>query len=397
MDGFDEQRLLGGAAAHLGVDAPLEAELRPALRALLSGLREDAELSPVGAWRASARLMNALSQRAALRRFESETPELASLEPQVPIFISGLSRVTSSLLHNLLARAPGLWAPRLWELHDPVPPAWITERWIDRQIRAAEAMLEQLDEAAPELRRVHVRAATAPDECSWLFRGSFSSLDHALRWFMPSYVAFMAEAALEPAYRDHHRWLRALAWRHRHDDLAGPRVVLADPWHMGQLDALFSVYPNARVIQIHGHPSEVLPELARSCWLLQGIDARRAPSKPAIGRYCVELVSTISRANAAARERLGSERFIDVSHRAVLEDPIAVVRQLGRRLNFPITEQALRDANRWLLDNRFAARTCPARLEEFGLERRAVDREFAEHRLRLADPLVCEPARLGVG
>src|SRR5690606_8105642 len=125
------------------------------------------ELSPVGAWRASARLMTALSQRAALRRFEAargpgECPEYPEIE--APIFITGLARMSTSALHNLLARVPGLWAPRLWELHEPVPPPRITERWIDRQIRATESMLEQLDDAAPELRCSHLQAATAPDE-----------------------------------------------------------------------------------------------------------------------------------------------------------------------------------------------------------------------------------------
>src|SRR5690606_38381551 len=130
MDGLDEQRLLGAAAAHFGVHAPLEPEFVPALRALLAGLREEAELSQVGAWRASARLLNALGHRAALRSFEAETPELSAHEVDDPIFITGLPRVATRVLHNLLARTPGLWAPRLWELQAPVPPPRIDERWI---------------------------------------------------------------------------------------------------------------------------------------------------------------------------------------------------------------------------------------------------------------------------
>lgn len=397
MHGFDEQHLLGAAATHLAVDAPLEPEFRPALRALLSSLRDDAELSQVGAWRASARLMNALSQRAALRRFETDTPELREHEPEAPIFITGFSRVSTNLLHNLLARVPSLWAPRLWELRDPVPPAQINERWIDRQILAAEATLEQLDEAAPELRRGLAVNATSPDSCGALLRNSFSTPEHALHWFVPGYLEFLADAELGPAYRDHRRWLRVLAWRHRHDDLAGPRVVLEDPWHMGQLDALSSAYPNARVIQVHGDPGEVLPTLARACWLMQRIDARRPRTKAEIGRYCLALLNIHAQRNADARERLGAARFIDVSHRAVLEDPIAVVRRIGRRLNFPITEQALRGAKRWLLDNRFVTRSRPARLEEFGLERQAVDAAFSDYRRRLVEPLGAEVAHAGVG
>ena len=388
MDGLDEQRLLGAAAVHLGVHAPLEPEFVPAWRALLQALRDEAELSQVGAWRASARLMSALGLRANLRELEAETPELREHPLEDPIFITGLPHAATRLLHNLLARAPGLWAPRLWELQAPIPPARIDERWIDRQIRATEAMLEQLEPpdsaAAPELRRVHSHRATDPDACSWLFRNNFSSLAHALHWHVPGYVAFMREAELGAAYRDHRRWLRVLVWRHRHDDLAGPRVVLEDPWHMGQLDALFQVYPNAKVIQVHCDPLEAVPALARACWALQRIDGRRPRAHDAIGRYCVELLDASLRANAVARQRLGSARIIDVSDRAVLEDPLAVVRTLGRRLQFPVTEPTLRQASRWLLDNRFLARAQAGRLEEFGLDRRALELRFAPHQLRFA-------------
>jgi hypothetical protein len=384
MDGLDEQRLLGAAAVHLGLHKPLETEFLPALRALLHALREEAELSQVGAWRANARLMTALGQRASLREFESETPELARLEFEDPIFITGLPGVATRMLHNLLARVPGFWAPRLWELQAPVPPTRIDERWIDRQIRATEAMLEQLDEAAPEFRRLHPLAATEPDTCSWLLRNSFSSLATGLLWHVPSYVAFMRNAELGPAYGDHRRWLRVLIWRHRHDELAGPRVVLEDPWHMGQLDALFCVYPNARVIQVHSDPVEAAPTLARACACLQRADSKRPRTMSEIAEYSLEFMTASLRANAAARERFGPTRIIDVSRQAVLEDPLAVVRGLGRRLQFPITEPALRQANRWLLDNRFLTRVQPVRLEEFGFDRRALELRFADYRLRFA-------------
>lgn len=383
MDGLDEQRLLGAAATHLGVQVSLEPEFVPALRALLRALREEAELSQIGAWRASARLMSALAQRAALREFEAATPEVSEQRLDDPIFLTGLPRIATRLLHNLLARVPGLWAPRLWELQAPVPPARIDERWIDRRIRETEAMLEQLDETAPELRRLHPLTATDPDACGWLFRNNFSSLVHAFHWHVPSYVAFMTGAELEPAYRDHRRWLRALAWRHRHDDLAGPRIILEDAWHMGQLDSLFRVYPNARVIQVHGDPVDALPGLARTCWTLQRIDGKRARSMSEVGDYCLALLSESLRANAAARERLGTARIIDVSHRELLEDPFAVVRGLGRRLQFSITEPALRQASRWLLDNRFALRARTAGVEALGLDRRTLARRFADHRLQV--------------
>jgi hypothetical protein len=350
MIGFDEQRLLGAAAQHLAVVEPLEPAFMPAFRALLTGLREEAGLSQVGSWRASARIMSALAQRSALAEFEHDTPELCSVAIERPIIITGFPRASANLLHNLLVRVPGLWGPRLWELQRPVPPSRIDERWIDRQIHATETMLEQLDESAPEFRRIHPLSATSPDACSWLFRNNFSSLVHGFFWHMPSYVEFMLHADMRPAYRDHRRFVRVLAHRHRHDDHAGPRIVLEDCWHLWHLDALFAAYPDACVIQIHAEREQVLRNLARSCWTLQQVDAKRPRSATQVRDDCAALLDAGLASAEQARERGG--RFIDIDHAQLLADPLAVVRSLAPRLQVALPDGALHEVSRWLLDQR---------------------------------------------
>ena len=368
MIGFDEQRLLGAAGAHLSVAEPLEAPFLPAFRALITGLREEAKLSQVGSWRASARLMTALGQRAALANLERDTPALAQVQIDAPIFITGLARASTTLLHNLLARTPGLWAPRLWELQRPVAPARIDERWIDRQIQSTNALLDQLYEAAPEFRRLHPLAATSPDACSWLFRNNFSSLIHACQWFMPSYVDFMLRADLEPAYRDHKRYLRALAHRHRHDDHAGPRMVLEDIWHLWQLEPLLAVYPNAWVIQIHCDREHAVQALTRSCWTLLQIDAKRPRSSAELRDYCARIIDAGIAAGERARARLSGARFVDISHTQLSADPLALVHSLGARMQLGISNTPLREAARWLAGQQPLhaprARTRPATLPQ---------------------------------
>jgi hypothetical protein len=354
MIGFDEQRLLGAAAQHLNVAEPLEPAFMPAFRALLAGLREEAGLSQVGSWRAGARLMSALGQRVALAQFERDTPELASITIQRPIFITGFPRSSTNLLHNLLVRVPGLWGPRLWELQRPVPPPRIDERWIDRQIRSTEVLLDQLYESAPEFRRIHPMSPTSPDACSWLFRNNFSSLVHGFRWHMPSYVEFMQNVDMRPAYRDHRRFVRVLAHRHRHDDLAGPRIVLEDTWHLWHLDALIDVYPDAFVIQIHAEREQILQSLARSCWTLQQVDTKRPRSAAQVRDDWAALLDAGLASAERARERGG--RFIDIEHAQLIAEPLALVRSLAPRLQLPLPEGALDGSSRWLLDQRVLGR-----------------------------------------
>jgi hypothetical protein len=353
MIGFDEQRLLGAAAQHLAVVEPLEPAFMPAFRALLTGLREEANLSQVGSWRVSARLMSALGQRVALAEFEHDTPELASITLERPIFITGFPRASTHLLHNLLVRVPGLWGPRLWELQSPVPPSRIDESWIDRQLHATDVLLDQLYESVPEFRQIHPLSATSPDACSWLFRNNFSSLVHAFSWHMPSYVEFMLQADMVPAYRDHRRFMQVLAHRHRHDDHAGPRIVLEDCFHLWHLDALFAAYPDACVIQVHAEREQTLQNLARSCWTLQHVDGKRPRSAVQVRDNCAALLDAGLASAERARERGG--RFIDIDHAQLLAEPLALVRSLASRLQVPLPDGALHDASSWLLDQRVLA------------------------------------------
>jgi hypothetical protein len=353
MIGFDERRLLGAAAQHLNVVEPLEPTFAPAFHALVGGLREEAGLSQVGSWRAGARLMSALGQRNALAQFERDTPELASVTIERPIFITGFPRASTNLLNNLLVRVHGLWGARLWELQRPVPPPRIDESWIDREIRSTEVLLDQLYDAAPEFRRIHPMSATSADACSWLFRNNFSSLAHAFQWHMPSYVEFMLHADMIPAYRDHRRFVRVLAHRHRHDDLAGPRIVLEDSWHLWHLDALLAVYPDAYVIQVHAEREQVLQSLARSSWTLQQVDAKRSRSAAQVRDDVATLLDAGFAAAERARERGG--RFIDIDHAQLIAEPMAIVRSLAPRLQLPLPDAALDGASRWLLDQRVLA------------------------------------------
>jgi hypothetical protein len=361
MIGFDERRLLGAAAQQLAVAEPLEPAFIPAFRALVTGLRDEAGLSQIGTWRVGARLMSALAQRVALAEFEHDTPELGSIAIERPIFITGFPRASTHLLHNLLVRVPRLWGPRLWELQRPVPPPRIDERWIDRQILATELLLDQLDEAAPDFGRIHPLSATSPESCSWLFRNNFSSLVHAFQWHMPSYVEFMLHTDMTPAYRDHRRFARVLAHRHRHDDLAGPRIVFEDCWHLWHLEALFAAYPDACVIRVHAEREPILQNLARSCWTLRQVDAKRSRSALEVRNDCAALLDAGLDAGLASAERARERggRIIDIDHAQLIADPLGVVRSLAPRLQLSLPDGALNESTRWLLDQRALGR--PAR------------------------------------
>ena len=380
-DLLDVQRLLTTATERFGAEASLEPVFVPALTALSRALQQEARLSVAGTRRVAEEIVGTLGERAGLRALEAREPSVVGRAVRGGIVITGLPRTGTTLLHNLLGRVEGLWAPPLWQLRAPVrPPEKDSQAWDLEQHERAAAMLERLYTTAPDYRHIHPMDPDWPDQCNLLLRKSFSTLANAFTHFVPSYVHFLATAYdMRPAYADHRRWLRALL--HRREQTHGdvPRLALKDPFHMWHLEALLDVYPDATIIQLHREPTEVVASLASMCETLQAVDAdsRRQPGE--IGRFCLFLLGLGLQALERARTALPATRFVDLSYRELIASPGAVLAKLGGRLGFDARGVAVEEAGEWLERNRQHGRSRHAySLDGYGLTAADLDAE-GEH------------------
>jgi hypothetical protein len=378
---LDESSILAEAAQRFGVDEPLELVFVPAFAALLRALREEARLSPAAVERTRERLLRALERRVALARLEQAEPSVTAIAIERPIVITGFPRTGTTLLHNLLARVDGLWAPPLWQLRSPVTPLALEQQQRDE----AAALLDSVYAAAPNFRAIHPMHPDWPDECNWLLRNCFSTLVNAFSWFIPGYVEFLRTRDMRPAYADHRRFMRALL--HRRD--ARPRLALKDPLHMWQVEALLAAYPDATIIQLHREPLQIVPSLASLCASLQAIDTDSPRTPAEIGRFSLYILGQGLRALEQARRALPSERFIDLPYRELVASPGAALRSLGEKLGFDARGVAVEEAGRWLEQNRqHKLGRHRYALEDFGLSEDVIEEYFEDYRARFGPLLV---------
>jgi len=376
---LDERELLDLAHARFGLDldGPDDAVFWPALTALCKALNQEARLSPAGRERTHAHLLGLLEQRAALGARERETPRVAETPVERPIIITGFPRTGTTLLHNLLARVEGLWAPPLWQLRDPL--AALDDE--DQPRRETEALLERLYTAAPAFRAIHPMHADWPDQCNWLLRKSFSTMANAFAWFVPGYVQYLVTCDMRPAYADHRRWLRLLLDRRDRAEGDRPRLALKDPFHMWHTEALLDVYPDATIIHLHREPSEIVPSFASLCATLQSVDTD-SPRRPAeIGSFCLFILSKGIAALERARQKAG-DRYLDLSYRELVASPGATLRKLGSQLDFDGSASAVERAGEWLEQNRRQGEGHEYALDDFGLTPAAIEEDFAAYRAR---------------
>lgn len=122
---------------------------------LAAGLDKEAKLSAVGRVTEWERTVGLLVNRLRQQDYVKRHPEILDEEIARPVVIVGFPRTGTTMLHRLLASAPGMNAVYWWECRHPSP--FPGTRWgePDPRIAAAKQEVRQILEARPELAHRH--------------------------------------------------------------------------------------------------------------------------------------------------------------------------------------------------------------------------------------------------
>ena len=171
-------------------------------------------------------------------------PEIAEVSIPPIVYITGLERSGTTLLHNLLALHPRARALLRWELMEPVPPPTAETHASDPRIGAVQAPIEKL--RGSPLERMHWVNADEPEECVWGFIDSMSMLGQAASMCMPEWSRFLEQEDPTPAYQNYRRVVQLLLWKHPLG--ADGFLVLKAPQIAGHVAAFAEVFPEARFV-----------------------------------------------------------------------------------------------------------------------------------------------------
>jgi hypothetical protein len=310
--------------------------------------------------------------RLEVEQWYARFPEIDDQRIVAPLFGLGLPRTGSTALSYLLARDPARRFLRVWEGNSPCPPPETDTQDSDPRVAAAQAGIDFTNAIFPGFAGMLPSEATGPQECLLLMALDFRSLIFDGMAYVPTYTRWLMQCDMVPAYRYHERFLKLLQWR-----CPPYRWWLKTPAHMLSIDALNTVYPDARFVMTHRDVGKVLPSVcALYSSLISILTEHLDPI--ALGTHSRDVWSTALARLIDFRDGGNEDRFHDLAFDAVQRDPIGEVSKLYEALDDELSDEARRRMQQWWADSS-RDRTGPASHppDSFGLDSPAVAAQFA--------------------
>lgn len=351
--------------------------------AMVEWINGGAPYTPEQVWAMRDQVKRLLTTRLRLALDRQRHPAIAAEKIEQPIFIIGLARSGTTMLHSLLAEDPDVLKPLSWHMFSPSPPPGAGPVVAER-IAYADRMMEAWMDFCPAHKVMHPyvdKRAHQPIEDEELFsldfRNAYPFHYYRVPILEPAAVGLTGEQV--DAFRFHRTLLQHLQW-----NTGKTRWVCKGPSSHMHLHALLDVYPDALCVW----PHRPLGEIYASNVALRAITYDAIQGRPSDwssqARQAVErMKQAIDR--LLANEMLDDPRILHLSFREIAADPIAAVRKVYEQRGLTASPEFERRVLAWLDDPENAADRFgryPYSYEAFGLDRQWVEELFADYSKR---------------
>lgn len=278
-------------------------------------------------------LVDKLVTRLRIEQWYREHGDEAAHPVEGPLVIMGLPRTATTATHHLLSLDPQLRYLRTWERNQPLPPPDLaTEATDPRRVPV-------------ETSTMHIRTVDGPAEDGPVHTLDFRS-GHGLP--LPTFEQWWRATRHPTAFAYQDRVLRLL-----HSHRPPYRWLLKYPAYANQLDDLLAQWPDARFIWTHRDPLKVIPS---TCSVTVDGYRRRIPDwEPddwsTFGHEQLERFAEIAQRGVESRERIGDERFIDISQKDMEVSAVDVAERIYDFAGLTLTDEMRATVVDWAAKN----------------------------------------------
>src|SRR5687768_7870114 len=176
---------------------------------LLDSLLADARLNDVGRMIANERVLLHTVNRLQYVEDRKRYPEIAEQRIEKPVFIIGMPRTGTTILHDILAQDPASRAPLTWEVMFPSPPPEAATFETDPRIAMCAATIPDRDARLPGFDAIHPMGAQLTQECVVFMGETMCTPLFHNQFRVTTYQDWLdTEADWAPVYDFHHKQLQ---------------------------------------------------------------------------------------------------------------------------------------------------------------------------------------------
>jgi hypothetical protein len=333
---LDESDLMARASRRSGLTDFGDDKFREPLRLLLDSFERDAHLTTLGRVIARTDLVRLLANRLHIVDTLKRHPEITALPLVRPIFIIGLPRTGTSILHELMAQDPANRVPMSWEVQTVWPPPERATYHTDPRIAAVDQHFAGVDRIIPGFKQMHPMGALLPQECVALMAHDFATMIYHTTHNVPRYQAWLEQTDLRWVYASHQRQLQYLQWH-----CPAERWVLKSPGHLWWLEAMLAVYPDARIIQTHRDPLKVIASLTSLVTYLRSMASDHLDPFAIGADWTARLARGLENSMAVRdRARLDASRVFDLHFGEFVGNEIPMIRRIYDHFGLAFTADA---------------------------------------------------------
>ena len=345
------------------------------LNRLINSINNEANLNEIGIQAQPIRIQGLLTNRLRFEEDLKKFPEILDQEIIAPIVIVGLPRTGSTMTHRLLASDPNHTAMLWWEGRYPALLPGEKRGDIEARMELGKAEVDAVVAASPEALDIHPWDYKGADEEILLLEHNFLSTVPESFMALPSYSKWIEEQDHTLAYEDLKKFIQYLQWQNPGREKK--RWVLKSPHHLGFIDKMISVFPDAKIIQTHRDPIKTVPSFCSMCAnLFEPLTTNF--DKVFIGKHWSnKLTRALNHCMNISEQH--PDNFLDLEFLNMIKDPIDEMKKIYEFIGEPFGEKTEVAMEAWREENKHEMGAHKYSLEEYDLTESQINDNFAKY------------------
>lgn len=373
---IDADKIIVKAKKRSGFNGSLP-KAEDGLRRLVKSIVNDGKPNPFGALAVKGLLERILYGRYKIEQEMAKNPRIENQKINQPVFIIGMPRTGTTILHAILHQDSAHRSPLAWECLLPYPAATPENFRDNAQLHTVEKEFSQLFKLVPDFRKKHYMEADAPQECLGITALDFNSFMFSAQLYLKSYMDWFYEGSdMLGTMRFHKRFLQYL----QSGGVKGERWLLKSPVHIGRLPEIFEVYPDAKFIMTHRGPADIVSSTASLISSVRTLYSDKEDPN-VTGDEQSKFWSGYFDRFIEDRKRLNREdQIIDLKFEDFVADQIGTIRKIYDRFEWDLTDEAVKNFETFLDKNpKDKHGKHEYSLDAFGLKQDVVNQQFSKY------------------